>query len=83
MIEATRLNGETVWINPEVIEIVETTPDTMIKMTNGRKFMVKESPDQIKQRFLVYQRFVRMPLDAKIVENIKHTHSQTDTKNEQ
>ena len=43
MIEVTRLNGTTVLINAELIELVEETPDTVISLTTGRKLIVKES----------------------------------------
>ena len=40
MIEVTRLNGTTVLINSDLIETVEETPDTVISLTTGRKFIV-------------------------------------------
>ena len=43
MIEVTRLNGTTVLINSDLIETVEETPDTVISLTTGKKFIVKES----------------------------------------
>ena len=42
MIEVTRLNGTTVLINSDLIETVEETPDTVISLTTGKKFIVKE-----------------------------------------
>ncbi|WP_019532541.1 flagellar FlbD family protein [Paenibacillus ginsengihumi] len=43
MIGLTRLNGRGVTINALLIETVEETPDTMITLVNGKKFMVLES----------------------------------------
>ena len=40
MIEVTRLNGTTVLINSDLIETVEETPDTVISLTTGKKFIV-------------------------------------------
>ena len=48
MIEVTRLNGTTVLINSDLIETVEETPDTVISLTTGRKFIVKESRQEVK-----------------------------------
>ena len=48
MIEVTRLNGTTVLINSDLIETVEETPDTVISLTTGRKFIVKESRQDVK-----------------------------------
>ena len=48
MIEVTRLNGTTVLINSDLIETVEETPDTVISLTTGKKFIVKESRQRSK-----------------------------------
>ena len=56
MIELTRLNDVKFSINPELIEIIETTPDTVITLTTGRKFIVKESRQEIKNLVLSYKR---------------------------
>ena len=56
MIELTRLNEVKFSINPELIEIVETTPDTVITLTTGRKFIVNESRQEIKNLVLSYKR---------------------------
>lgn len=47
MIEVTKLNGKTFRINAIFIESVESFPDTTITLTNGRKYVVKESEDLI------------------------------------
>ncbi len=47
LIEVTKLNDEKISINPDYIEIIESTPDTVITLTNDRKIIVKESRQQI------------------------------------
>lgn len=47
MIYVTRLNGEKIAINLDLIEHVEETPDTVITLTTGKKFVVKESTKRI------------------------------------
>lgn len=47
MIELTRLNGVRFAINSDHIEIIEETPDTVITLTNGHKYIVKESVREI------------------------------------
>lgn len=42
MIQLTRLNNSTYFLNPFLIETIEETPDTIITLTNGKKFIVKE-----------------------------------------
>ena len=48
MIEVTRMNGSIVLINSDLIECVEETPDTVMTLTTGRKLIVKESRQEIK-----------------------------------
>lgn len=43
-------------LNPELIEIIETTPDTVITLTTGRKFIVKESRQEVKNLVLSYKK---------------------------
>ncbi|MGI6486855.1 MAG: flagellar FlbD family protein [Syntrophomonadaceae bacterium] len=47
MLKLTRLNGEKIFINPELIEYLEETPDTVITLTTGKKFVVRESVARI------------------------------------
>ena len=56
MIEVTRLNGTTVLINSDLIETVEETPDTVISLITGRKFIVKESRQEVKNLVKSYKR---------------------------
>ena len=56
MIELTKLNDIKFSVNPELIEIVETTTDTVITLTTGRKLIVKESRQDIKNLVLSYKR---------------------------
>ena len=56
MIEVTRLNGTTVFINSDLIETVEETPDTVISLTTGKKFIVKESRQEVKNLVKLYEK---------------------------
>ncbi len=47
MIKVTRLSGEYLIINSDLIEKVEATPDSVIALTNGSHFVVKESVEEI------------------------------------
>lgn len=58
MIKVTRLkskSGDFV-INAELIEFVESTPDTVVTLTTGRKFIVEESVDEIMRLVIQYRR---------------------------
>jgi flagellar protein FlbD len=50
MIELTRLNGKTFTLNALYIENVESFPDTTITLTTGRKFIVKESEEEVRKK---------------------------------
>jgi flagellar protein FlbD len=43
VIKLTRLNGKPFILNAIYIETIESFPDTTIMLTNGRKYVVKES----------------------------------------
>lgn len=48
MIKLTRINrSETFWLNENLIEFMEETPDTIISMISGRKIGVAETVDEI------------------------------------
>jgi flagellar protein FlbD len=56
MIEVTKLNGAKVLINPDLLEEVEETPDTVLSFTTGRKIIVKESRQDIKNLVKLYRK---------------------------
>ena len=56
MIELTKMSGRKVLVNPELIELVEETPDTVILFTTGRKIIVKESRQEIKNLVKLYRK---------------------------
>ena len=56
MIEVTKINGVKVLINPDLIELVEETPDTVVSFTTGRKIIIKESRQDIKDLVKSYRK---------------------------
>lgn len=50
MIEITRMDGRTILVNENLIETVESTPDTVVIMANGRKFIIRESLVEVMKR---------------------------------
>jgi flagellar protein FlbD len=47
VIRLHRLRGGEVYLNPDLIESVEATPDSVITLVDGRKMLVAETPDQV------------------------------------
>jgi flagellar protein FlbD len=58
MITVTRLDGDEVLVNDDLIETVEHTPDTLISLTNGTKLFVLETPGQIVERIIAFRQTV-------------------------
>ncbi len=56
MIRLTRLNHESMVLNCELIEMIEQTPDTVITLVNGQKWMVREKPEEVIDRVVEYRR---------------------------
>lgn len=56
MIDVTRLNGKVFTVNVDHIQTVEETPDTVITLYNGTKFVVKENSEEIKQKVVAFRR---------------------------
>jgi flagellar protein FlbD len=56
MIQLTRLNHDEITINSDLIECLESTPDTLVKLTNGESFMVRESVEEVVQRVVDFRR---------------------------
>ncbi|MBG9445457.1 flagellar FlbD family protein [Cytobacillus firmus] len=60
MIKVSRLNGKTFVLNALYIETVESFPDTTITLTNGKKYVVKESEDRVMQSILEFYQSVNL-----------------------
>lgn len=58
MIELTRLNGTKFVLNAELIESVESTPDTVITLTTDKKLVVLEKKDEIINKVIQYKKRV-------------------------
>lgn len=62
MIAVTDLHGKHEYVNAELIERVQSTPDTQIVLTNGHRIYVTESPEEIAERVIAYRgRCLRAP----------------------
>ncbi len=52
MLKLTRLDHRTVAINPDHIAWVEATPDTTLCLLGDRKIIVRETLDEVVDRFI-------------------------------
>lgn len=58
MIQVTRLNNTKLIINADLIETIEATPDTMITLTTGKRFVVKEPVEEVVRMIVNYKRAI-------------------------
>jgi flagellar protein FlbD len=58
MIHLTRLNGAECVLNADLIEMLESTPDTTITLVSGHKMNVLEPLDEVVQRVIAFRRLL-------------------------
>jgi flagellar protein FlbD len=58
MIEVTRLDGKTYYLNPHQIEYIERNPDTTVTMLSGKKLVVREDYQTVFARIVEYRRLI-------------------------
>ncbi len=56
MVELTRFQNQKIIINADLIEFVETTPDTVITTTTGKKILVRETAKEVVAKVIAYKR---------------------------
>jgi len=65
MILVTRLNHSVLVLNSDLIETIETAPDTVLSLISGQKLIVLESPEEIVERVVNFRRaIVAQPFPA-------------------
>ncbi len=55
MIDLTRLNGNRIVINCDLIKFAEATPDTTLALVTGEKLIVLESCEVLQERIIAYR----------------------------
>jgi flagellar protein FlbD len=61
MIAVTRLDGTHLYVNADLIEFVEETPDTIITLRDGKKLVVREHAAQLREALIAYYRRIHAP----------------------
>ena len=54
MIDLTGMNNKEFVLNADHIEKIEAVPETIITLTNGKKYIVLESVDEVKDAVIRY-----------------------------
>lgn len=55
MIELTRLNGNPLAVNSDLIQFAESSPDTVLTMVSGEKLIVSEDLREVADRMIAYR----------------------------
>ena len=58
MIRLTRLNGQPLMVNSDLITLISTAPDTVLTLITGEKIVVGESCEQILDKIVEFRRKV-------------------------
>lgn len=56
MISVTHLNRQPFVVNSDLIKFIEQSPDTVVTLITGEKFLVLESPGDVIDRIIAYRR---------------------------
>jgi flagellar protein FlbD len=55
VLQLTRLGGPVFALNPDLIERAEATPDTVVTLVNGSKYVIRESLEELTALICTYR----------------------------
>jgi len=55
MVKLTKINGQEFFVNSDLMEFIESTPDTIISLTTGKKVIVKETAEVVIEMIIEYK----------------------------
>ncbi len=58
MIMLTRLNGQSMAVNSDLIKLIESTHDTVLTLLAGEKILVQESAEEVISRIVSFRRAI-------------------------
>ncbi len=58
MIALTRLNGQPMMVNCDLIEQIEETPDTVVTLVSGNKLIVRDSMADVRRKIVDFKRAI-------------------------
>jgi flagellar protein FlbD len=62
MILVTRLDDSELIINSDMIEFIEQTPDTIVTLSDGKKILTKQTPDELIDMIVDFRQRVMQPM---------------------
>ena len=67
-----RLKGDPFYLNTDLIESMEATPDTVITLIDSRRLVVADTPEEIVDRIRVYRSSLLVSADQMLQEAPSH-----------
>lgn len=64
MIRLTRLNHVPMYVNADLIEHIEVTPDTLLTLTSGQKMVVLETAEEVVERVIAFRKAIASGANA-------------------
>ena len=64
MISLRRLNNQAIMVNADLIESLESTPDTVVTLTSGNKLLVRDSMEEIQSKIIEFKRQIYAPKEV-------------------
>jgi flagellar protein FlbD len=58
MIKLTKLNNHPLFVNSDLIAHIDATPDTVVSLTSGQKFLVAETPEDVVEKIIEFRKLI-------------------------
>lgn len=75
MIRLTRLNHESFYLNPDLIQAMETTPDTVLTLSTGVRIVVQDAPESVIDEIIEFKRRILDP--HRLLESVSNESSES------
>ena len=72
MILLTRLNGDEIYLNPDLIERIEALSDTIVSLVDGKKYVATEAPRELISRIIAFRAAVLVAAEAEAADLDAH-----------
>ena len=70
MIQLQKINGDAFFLNADHIETIEERPDTVVTLSNDRKYLVKESMEEVVEKIITYNQKIHVKVRTLSVEDL-------------
>jgi flagellar protein FlbD len=72
MIKLTRLDGSEMYVNEDLIELIEETPDTHLTLNNGNRYLVLEKASIILEKIILFKARIQISARRNLQRKSRH-----------